>query len=164
MRNESICYGMIFSVGLIILLVMFRGQALGAEEQCLPGPYEHRTGSSLNLTEDQEQKLALIRCAYQPLLTDALGQLKSVNKQFRSRVEAEIQDEAAVREAFQVVADAEEELIVLQVLNQWDIRQILTAEQDELMQALMTVERLRPQDTRRSYQPVATSAPVSGGK
>ena len=145
----------IFTFFVIFYVMPFAGNAFASEEDCWPGPYEDQVGVMLGLEEDQLQELALLRCAYKSQLTEAQLQIEVEQKHFREKVRDE-EDELVIREAFSAVTAAEEQFIVLQVLLHQDTRKLLTAEQDELMEAFLDVQYLQNSAARVKRQATLT--------
>ncbi len=144
----------------VVLFFIFYSLAVvdytfGAEEECVPGPYEHHVGAMLDLTEEQEQGLATTRCSYQSRLSEAQAQVDAAEKQFRADVKG-LEEEEAIREAFISIAAAREQYVVLQVLMHKDTKKLLTAEQGDLMEALLDVEYLQKSVARTKQQVEST--------
>lgn len=140
----------------ILLLAIFyslihSSNALATEEECSPGPYEHHVKVMLDLTDAQEEALALTRCDYQPLISDAQLQIEDAEKHFRDEVKG-LDEEVAIREAFISVANAREQYVVLQVLMHKETKKLLTTEQAELLEALLEVEYLQKSVAKVKHQ------------
>jgi len=94
-------------------------------------PMHERMLEQLDLTDDQREQVEQLMTDHRSAMKDRRELMRTHRKEMRDLVHAEDFDEAAIRDAAMVIAEAEAEMAVERARLRQEIHKVLTPEQQE---------------------------------
>ncbi len=154
MKRGFISYGIICFVSCFFVLSILGNESQASEGDCQSGKFGNHIKTILELSDTQVEQLRIFRCENREDMRAAGNILRKAKKQFRQKVKG-LSDETAVREAFQPVAQAMEDLAVYKTTMMQHMATILNEDQMKKMEAMyqMRNKRQRHDHFRHGNQP-----------
>lgn len=154
MKRSFIWYGIICFVSCFFVLSILGNKSQASDTDCQPGKFEHHIKTILELSDSQVEEIRIFRCENREDIQVAGNILRKAKKQFRQKVKG-LSNETAVREAFQPVAQAMEDLAVYKTTMMQHMATILNEDQMNKMEVMhqMRNKRQRHAHFRHGDQP-----------
>jgi Spy/CpxP family protein refolding chaperone len=108
----------------------------------LPGSFLERAAVRLELTASQREEIRAIVTARQPELAAEIKSIRTARESLWTAIHADAADPAVIRGAAAAVGRAEGELAVTRAEIVGDVREVLTAEQEEELADMLAEVRL----------------------
>ncbi len=116
------------------------------------GPGFERLMERLDLAPDQLEAIRAVRQSHREDLHSSFEQVQAAQRALRQQIHAETFDETAIREAAGALGLAEAEAAVQRARVSQEIRDILTAEQQEELRELLEERRAYMEDKAGRFQ------------
>jgi len=116
------------------------------------GPGFERLAERLDLASDQLEAIRAVRQSHREELHSAFEEVQSAQWALRQQIHAEVFDETAIREAAGALGLAEAEAAVQRARVSQEVRDVLTAEQQQELRELLEQRRAFMEDNASRFK------------